>query len=103
MTQADRHWGATPVGVLADLGPVEAGLVIYLRLYNSGPEARQQAVQQLRRRLGVTLPEGALGEDRDAGRLGAEPLDRDLDGRTVDLPNQPPGSLEDGDRVQTQS
>ena len=47
-----RHRGGAPVGMVADLDPVEAGLVIYLRLYCSGPEARHQAERDFALSLG---------------------------------------------------
>jgi hypothetical protein len=37
-----RQRGATPVGHLSDLGPVEAGAVLYLRLWSDGPESQAQ-------------------------------------------------------------
>lgn len=38
---AQRRGGA-PVGYLSELGPVEAGAVMYLRLWRDGPEAQSQ-------------------------------------------------------------
>ncbi|WP_428927537.1 hypothetical protein [Marinibacterium sp. SX1] len=52
MTAAQRHRGGAPVGLVADLDPVEAGLVIYLRLYCSGDDAREQAERDFTLSLG---------------------------------------------------
>lgn len=40
MTGPETRRGGAPVGYLSDLGAVEAGAVIYLRLWNDGPGAR---------------------------------------------------------------
>lgn len=34
--------GGAPVGVLAELGPIEAGAVLYLRMWCDGPDAQTQ-------------------------------------------------------------
>lgn len=36
------HRGGAPVGFVTELGPVEAGAVLYLRLWCDGPEAQAQ-------------------------------------------------------------
>lgn len=68
--------GGAPVGLLEDLGPVEAGTVLYLRLWSDGTAAR--------RRPGATdaqlLPEDAAACFEDLCRLclryGRRPLMR---------------------------
>ncbi len=36
------HRGGAPVGFVTELGPVEAGAVLYLRLWCDGPDAQTQ-------------------------------------------------------------
>ena len=57
--------GAATVGRLADLSPLEAGAVLYLRLWGDGPQARADAASDF---------EIALGSDQ--GRAAMSTLDR---------------------------
>ena len=52
MTGAQRRRGGAPVGLVSDLDPIEAGAVIYLRLYCAGVEARRQAERDFALSLG---------------------------------------------------
>ena len=38
MNAMNRHRGGAPVGYITDLGPIEAGVVLYLRLWRDGPD-----------------------------------------------------------------
>ena len=58
--------GGVTVGTLSDLPPLEAGAVIYLRHWFSGPEARQRMQAQLSANLGS---EGAADAVKHFGRL----------------------------------
>lgn len=49
------HRGGAPVGYLTELGPVEAGAVLYLRLWCEGPDAQAQVWNDFATALG---PEG---------------------------------------------
>ena len=40
MNQAAPHRGGAPVGYVAELGPVEAGAVLCLRLWCDGPDSQ---------------------------------------------------------------
>lgn len=52
MTEDQRRRGGAPVGLVSDLDPIEAGAVIYLRLYCAGAEARRQAERDFALSLG---------------------------------------------------
>ncbi len=43
MSRVPRHRGGAPVGTMQELGPVEAGAVLYLRLWCDGAAAQGQA------------------------------------------------------------
>lgn len=49
------HRGGAPVGYVTELGPVEAGAVLYLRLWCDGPDAQAQVWNDFATALG---PEG---------------------------------------------
>lgn len=53
MTRADQHRGGRPVGFIDELGPIEAGAVLYLRLWCDGPDARDQVVNDFSEALGT--------------------------------------------------
>lgn len=46
------HRGGAPVGYVTELGPVEAGAVLYLRLWCDGPEAQTQVIEDFATALG---------------------------------------------------
>lgn len=52
MNAMTPHRGGTPVGFVAELGPVEAGAVLYLRLWCDGPEAQAQISRDFATALG---------------------------------------------------
>ncbi|WP_109464126.1 hypothetical protein [Albibacillus kandeliae] len=58
MTAARR--GGAPVGHLTELDPVEAGAVMYLRLWNDGPAAQARVEHDFRRCLGASDGHRAL-------------------------------------------
>lgn len=60
MTGAHSRRGGAPVGLVADLDPVEAGAVIYLRLCFSGQAARDQAERDFTLSLGPAHGPAAL-------------------------------------------
>ncbi|WP_425456116.1 hypothetical protein [Aliishimia ponticola] len=47
-----RHRGGAPVGFVTELGPVEAGAVLYLRLWCDGPESQDQVQNDFATALG---------------------------------------------------
>lgn len=53
--------GGAPVGHLSDLGPVETGAVLYLRLWNDGAAARAEVWNDFARHLGSEQGRQALG------------------------------------------
>lgn len=53
MNAMTPHRGGAPVGYVAELGPVEAGAVLYLRLWCDGPDARAQVGSDLAMALGA--------------------------------------------------
>lgn len=53
MNAIPRHRGGAPVGYVTELGPVEAGAVLYLRLWSDGPEARAQVRRDFATALGA--------------------------------------------------
>ena len=46
------HRGGAPVGYVSELGPVEAGAVLYLRLWCDGPDAKAQVWNDFATALG---------------------------------------------------
>lgn len=60
MTQNTHHRGGAPVGFMTELDAIEAASVIYLRLWNSGPEAQVQVWNDLARGLGAERGKTAL-------------------------------------------
>jgi hypothetical protein len=52
MTKPTSHRGGAPVGYVTELGPVEAGAVLYLRLWCDGPEAQTQVINDFSTALG---------------------------------------------------
>ncbi|WP_300533230.1 hypothetical protein [uncultured Mameliella sp.] len=70
--------GGAPVGYLSDLGPVEAGAVLYLRLWNDGDDARSEVWNNFARHLGTTEGRHALGAFEDLCDLCARHCRRPL-------------------------
>jgi hypothetical protein len=60
MSTVSLHRGAAPVGYLTELGPVEAGAVLYLRLWSDGPDAQSQIWQDFATALGPQQGRKAL-------------------------------------------
>lgn len=54
------HRGGAPVGYVHELGPVEAGAVLYLRLWCDGPEAQAQVWNDFASGLGPASGRRAL-------------------------------------------
>lgn len=52
MTTLATKRGGAPVGYVGDLGPVEAGAVLYLRLWCEGPDAQTQVWNDFATALG---------------------------------------------------
>jgi hypothetical protein len=52
MNAMTPHRGSAPVGFVSELGPVEAGAVIYLRLWCDGPDAQAQVWNDFATALG---------------------------------------------------
>ncbi|MDW3182081.1 hypothetical protein [Roseobacter sp.] len=52
MTDKTPHRGGAPVGYVAELGAVEAGAVLYLRLWCTGPDAQRQVWNDFATALG---------------------------------------------------
>lgn len=53
MNQPRPHRGSAPVGYVAELNAIEAGAVMYLRLWCDGPESQVVVTQDFFRRLGT--------------------------------------------------
>ena len=53
MKQDGLNRGGAPVGYLSQLGPVEAGAVLYLRLWCSGSRSQAQAKDDFTKSLGI--------------------------------------------------
>ncbi|SNS53446.1 hypothetical protein [Antarctobacter heliothermus] len=74
------HRGGAPVGYLSELAPVEAGAVLYLRLWCDGAEARTQVWSDFARHLGPAQGRHALGAFESlcdlCARHGRRPLMR---------------------------
>ena len=61
MTVAARlHRGGAPVGHVAQLGPIEAGAVMYLRLWSDGPQAHDQMKEDFTNALGAARASKAV-------------------------------------------
>lgn len=60
MSAALAHRGSAPVGHVAQLGPVEAGAVLYLRLWSDGPDAHRQMQEDFSASLGVESANAAV-------------------------------------------
>ncbi|MEM8979783.1 MAG: hypothetical protein AAGD04_09885 [Pseudomonadota bacterium] len=54
------HRGGAPVGFVTELGPIEAGAVLYLRLWCDGPDAQAQVRTDFATALGTTNGHKAL-------------------------------------------
>lgn len=54
------HRGGAPVGYVTELGPVEAGAVLYLRLWCDGPDAQTQVWNDFATALGPEKGRKAL-------------------------------------------
>jgi len=54
------HRGGAPVGYVTELGPVEAGAVLYLRLWCDGPDAQAQVWNDFATALGPERGRKAL-------------------------------------------
>lgn len=54
------HRGGAPVGYITELGPVEAGAVLYLRLWCDGPDAQTQVWNDFATALGPQSGRKAL-------------------------------------------
>ena len=52
MTSRTPHRGGATVGYICELDPVEAGAVIYLRMWNGGPDAQSQVWNDFATALG---------------------------------------------------
>lgn len=60
MTAPLSYRGGAPVGHIAELGPVEAGAIFYLRLWSDGPEAKSQVWNDFATALGAEKGRKAL-------------------------------------------
>jgi len=60
MTKQMPHRGGAPVGYLSELGPVEAGAVLYLRLWCEGESNRLQVLRDFQTALGDQNGEKAV-------------------------------------------
>lgn len=88
MTGARAHRGGAPVAQLADLEPIEAGAVLYLRLWSDGPDARARVWTDFATTLGPDAGRQAAGAFESlcelCARHGRRPLMRhDLNCRCV--------------------
>ncbi len=54
MNAMNPNRGGAPVGYVTELGPVEAGAVLYLRLWSDGPDAQAQVWNDFATALGPT-------------------------------------------------
>ncbi|WP_088632736.1 hypothetical protein [Phaeobacter sp. 22II1-1F12B] len=66
-----RNRGGVAVGHVGDLDPVEAGAVLYLRLWNSGPDAQARVWNEFARTLGAVQGRQALKALENIMRLCA--------------------------------
>lgn len=80
MTSAKPHRGGAPVGYVSELDAVEAGAVLYFRLWNDGSEAQQQIWGDFSRTLGTGQGRAALKSLEQlcsmCARYGRRPLMR---------------------------
>lgn len=80
MTQQRQIPGGTPVGLVTDLDSIEAASVIYLRLWNDGPEAQTKVWNDFATILGAEHARKALQSFEDLCSLcvqhGRRPLMR---------------------------
>lgn len=60
MNAMTPHRGGAPVGFITELGPVEAGAVLYLRLWCAGPDAQAQVWNDFATALGAETGRKAL-------------------------------------------
>lgn len=60
MNAMTRHRGGAPVGFVTELGPIEAGAVLYLRLWCDGPDAQAQVWNDFASSLGPRRGRDAL-------------------------------------------
>ncbi|MEO0484973.1 MAG: hypothetical protein AAF092_03555 [Pseudomonadota bacterium] len=60
MTATTSHRGGAAVGFVTDLGPVEAGAVLYLRLWRNGPDAQARVWSDFKATLGSNQGRDAL-------------------------------------------
>ncbi|WP_298838220.1 hypothetical protein [uncultured Roseobacter sp.] len=60
MNAMTPHRGGAPVGFVTELGPVEAGAVLYLRLWSEGPVSRKQVRNDFATALGADNGRKAL-------------------------------------------
>ncbi|WP_305971091.1 MULTISPECIES: hypothetical protein [unclassified Mameliella] len=70
--------GGAPVGYLSELGPVEAGAVLYLRLWNDGDASRSEVWNDFARHLGAAEGRQALGAFEELCALCARHCRRPL-------------------------
>ena len=72
--------GAAPVGHMTELGPVEAGAILYLRLWSDGPDAQSQVWNDFATALGPAHGRKALKSFEElctlCARHGRRPLMR---------------------------
>jgi len=60
MSNGSSHRGGAPVGLITDLGPVEAGAVFYFRLWSDGPDSQNQVWNEFASILGSAHGRQAL-------------------------------------------
>ena len=60
MTSKASHRGGAPVGYVSELGPIEAGAVLYLRLWCDGPDSQSQVWKDFATALGPQRGREAL-------------------------------------------
>jgi hypothetical protein len=72
MTEPLHKRGGAPVGYVTELGPVEAGAVLYLRLWCNGADAQQQVWNDFAECLGVHHGRSALQSLEDLCQLCAK-------------------------------
>lgn len=60
MNPASQERGGAPVGLVTEIGPIEAGAVLYLRLWCDGPDAQARIWSDFASSLGPILGREAL-------------------------------------------
>ena len=60
MTSGKPHRGGAPVGYVTELGPVEAGAVLYLRLWCDSPDSQAQVWNDFATALGPERGQSAI-------------------------------------------